>query len=158
MKNKVILGLSALALFASANMASAAGTDTAQFNVKLTLEQGCKFTSAGDLDFGTHSVLTNPIQDTAPSEILVACSKDLPYALSFISAGSNKMTGPDSGTIDYQMFSDAARSALIDASTSLEDTGTGEDQSFKVYGTVPGGQGAKAAGDYSDTVTVTVTY
>ena len=42
-------------------------------------------------------------------------------------------------------------------SDTLESTGTGVEQSFTVHGRVPA-QATPAAGDYADTVTVTVTY
>jgi len=68
--------------------------------------------------------------------------------------------GATSNYVQYELYSDSARSQrwgnTLDIDT-VNNTGTGSSQSLTVYGRVPAPQSVPS-GDYSDTVTVTITY
>jgi spore coat protein U-like protein len=71
-----------------------------------------------------------------------------------------KVTGPASATIDYSLFRDSNRLQNWGDITSgdiINGTGDGASQVISVYGRVPA-QTTPAAGSYSDTVLVTVSY
>jgi spore coat protein U-like protein len=68
-----------------------------------------------------------------------------------------------SNLLDYRLFTDPARSQIwgdgIEAATAtFASTGTGTAQSKTVYGLIPAGQTGVPAGEYADTVQVTVSY
>jgi spore coat protein U-like protein len=62
--------------------------------------------------------------------------------------------------IQYELYRDSARSQRwgnTPGTDSSDDTGSGSAQTATVYGRVPA-QAVTAAGTYSDTVTVTLTF
>lgn len=145
--------------------AAYAATATSQFNVTLTLQAECKLTSATDLAFGPAGVLQSAVNTT--SAIGVQCTNTTPYNVGLdAGAGSGatvttrKMTSSGGGTVNYQIFRDASRTQnwgnTVNTDT-LSGTGNGAVQSLTVYGTVPA-QTTPAAGAYTDTVQITVTY
>ncbi|HEY0178451.1 MAG TPA: spore coat U domain-containing protein [Dokdonella sp.] len=163
-----ILSVAATAALAAGLVASAparAATATSQFRVTLTLQAECKLTSASDLAFGTDGVIDATI--TATSTIGVQCTNTTPYNIG-LNAGTGagatvttrKMTAGTGATVNYQLFRDSARTQVwgdtVNSNTQA-GTGTGVVQSYTVYGSVPV-QTTPAAGAYSDTVQVTVTY
>lgn len=142
-----------------------AATATTQFQVTLTLQAECKLTSASDLAFGTSGVIQTAL--TATSAIGVQCTNTTPYNVG-LSAGSGsgastttrKMTSGAGATVNYQLFRDTSRTQnwgnTVNTDT-MAGTGNGAVQTLTVYGLVPA-QTTPAAGNYTDTVQVTVTY
>jgi spore coat protein U-like protein len=156
-------------LFAVASLttgpAAYSATATGQFQVTMTLQAECKLTSASDLAFGTSGVIQSAINST--STIGVQCTNTTPYNVG-LSAGAGsgatvslrKMTSASGATINYQLFRDSARTQTWGdqvGTNTASGTGNGAVQSLTVYGTVPA-QTTPAAGSYTDTVQVTVTY
>ena len=119
--------------------------------------------SAGSLGFGTVNPATG---GTATGTVSVNCSSGAGYQVS-LSAGQNvsgttrRMAGPAGSRLNYELFSDSARSVKWGDGTALgqrvSGTGSGSGQSLIVYGRVVSGQNV-AAGSYVDTVLVTVEY
>jgi spore coat protein U-like protein len=154
--------------FAMASAAVApvhAATATSQFQVSMTLQAECKLTSASDLAFGTSGVIQAAINAT--SAIGVQCTNTTPYNVG-LSAGAGsgatvalrKMTASSGATVNYQLFRDSGRSQTWGdqvGTNTASGTGNGAVQTMTVYGTVPA-QTTPAAGAYTDTVQVTVTY
>ena len=71
-----------------------------------------------------------------------------------------KMASGATNTLNYQLYSDAARSTIWGNTTGTDTVtgvGTGLAQSLTVYGSIPAAQ-ASPAGDYQDVITVTVFY
>ena len=142
-----------------------AATATGQFNVTITIAAECLVNSATDLDFGSSGVIAANID--AQSTITVQCTASTPYTIG-INAGTGGgatvtnrlMTGPGAATVSYSVFRDAARTlnwGTTIGTDTLAGTGNGSLQPITVYGRVPP-QATPAAGTYSDTLTVTVTY
>ncbi|MFC3551254.1 spore coat protein U domain-containing protein [Lysobacter cavernae] len=139
------------------------------FSVEATVESDCAV-SASTLDFGRiGSTLESPVQ--AASTITVTCTHGVDYAIA-IDAGRGPgalttqrklvRTG-GSQTLDYDLYSDSARLQPwgdgSGGSGVVRSSGIGVQtpRQYTVYGTIPV-QPLPPSGDYSDTVTVTVTY
>lgn len=158
------LSLYAAFLFFVASPLDAA-TDTATFQVTITIQAECQITSANNLAFGTQGVLSANVD--ASTTLSVQCTNTTPYEIA-LNAGAGagatiavrKMTGPGAATINYTLYEDAGRTDLW-GETALTDTvagvGNGNAQSFTVYGRVPP-QATPAIGAYTDTITITVTF
>jgi spore coat protein U-like protein len=138
---------------------------SAPFTVSATVVPGCTV-SAGDLNFGTASLLNSNVDST--SSVSVTCTSGLAYAVALsqgTTTGGTTTTrlmkhASTASTVPYKMYSDAARTANWGNSTSddVNGTGTGSAVNHTVYGRVPAQAVAPQAGSYSDTVTVTITY
>ena len=151
-----------LCFFGKAN----AQTDiTDNLTVQITIQAECTIVTTSAVDFGTSGVLDSAI-DMAGS-ISVQCTDGEDYDIG-LGAGNGagasitdrKMTGPGSATIDYSLFRDSGRTQNwgdIASGDIVSGTGDGADQVISVYGRVPA-QTTPAAGSYSDTVLVTVSY
>lgn len=150
--------------FGLAHTANAA-TATGQFTVRLTITAECRVNSATDLDFGSSGVIAANVD--AQSTITVQCTNSTPYNVG-INAGAGAgatvanrlMTGPDAATVGYTVYRDAARTqvwGITIGTDTLAGTGNGQAQPITVFGRVPP-QSTPAAGAYSDTLTVTVTF
>lgn len=132
------------------------------FQVTANVQSICAITtdSIPDIEFG--DVTDDSIDHPGKTVFNVNCTAGTNYTV-FLNNGNNadgtqrRMSGPNSDFINYNLCDD------IDCTNPWPDggeagTGDGTDQSIDVYAKVPQGQGAKAVGNYSDTITVTVTY
>lgn len=142
-----------------------AAVATGNMTVRITIQAECKIQTASDLDFGTKGVLDAATDQT--STIGVQCTTGQTYNVG-LSAGAGsgattavrKMTGPGAATINYSLYRDTARTLLWGVTIgtdTLAGTGNGDVQNLTVYGRVPS-QVTPAAGVYTDTVAITVTY
>ena len=164
--NRIVRHVVALAVVSIATLRFAeAGTATGQIAVTLTLQAECKLTSTSDLAFGTTGVLQAAI--LATSTINVQCTNTLPYNIA-LNAGtgvgatvaSRKMTAGAGSTVSYELFRDSGHTQVWGdtiGTNTVAATGTGAIQAYTVYGRVPI-QVTPAAGNYTDTVQVTITY
>lgn len=157
---KIALGIAAAAALAS-TPALAAGTATGTVDVSLSVSSACSVT-AQPLDFGTASSFATAI-DTS-SATTVKCTPLAAYTV-FVNYGVNAATGTQrklkstttTATVNYDIYSDSTRLVAWSPTVGVTGTGNGADQAMTLYGRVPT-QAAVAAGDYKDTVTVTVNY
>jgi len=162
--NTAILGIGLAALAAPAM----AGTVSGNFQALITIQNTCALTTAPtNLNFGTQGVLVANVDTT--STLKVTCTTGADYDIG-LDAGANessaddvdtrRMTDGSSHYVGYNMYTTTGRTTVwgdtVDTNT-VGSTGTGAEQSFTVYGRVPA-QTTPQAGDYADTVTVTVTY
>ena len=151
----------AVCLFA--NGEAEAATATGSFNVQVAIAATCVVTSATTLDFGTQGVLAANVDQT--STINVTCTNTTPYNIGLDKGlnGSSETTRQmkaGSALINYSLFSDSGRTTNwrnTVGTDTVAATGNGSAQPFTVYGRIPA-QTSPAAGSYSDTITVTVTY
>lgn len=156
---KIAIGVAALA--ATVSTPALAGTATGTVEVSLTVSSACSVT-AEPLSFGTVTTLDTAIDASSPSSVKctpgAAYTVALDYGLNSGATTQRKLKSTTSATtVDYNLFSNAGRTAAWGGATMVTGVGTGSDVATPIYGRVPV-QAAVAAGDYKDTVTVTVTY
>lgn len=161
-KKLSILALSLAGLF-SLN-AQAATSDTFQVRIAITAQCDVTAGSAADVDFGTVSSTATNVQ--ADGSFSVLCTPGTNYTLA-LNSGLNS-SGPmarrmlhttlPATYVDYGLFLDTARTNAWGATAPnlYSGTGTGSAQTVPVYGLVSSAN--SAAGNYSDTVTVTVSF
>jgi spore coat protein U-like protein len=156
---KIVIGIAAAAAIGSTP--ALAGTATGTVQVSLNVSSACSVT-AQPLDFGTtNSFAAN--NDTS-SATTVKCTPSAPYTV-FVSYGANAgattqrklASTTTSAKVNYDLYSDASRTAPWTPSSGKTGVGDGTEQASTIYGRIPV-QTAVAAGDYTDTVTVTVNY
>jgi spore coat protein U-like protein len=157
---KIAFGIAAAAAIAATP--ALAGTATGTVQVSLNVSSACSVT-AQPLDFGTTNSFAANIDSS--SATTVKCTPSAPYTV-YVSLGNNagsttqrkllSTTNP-LATVNYDIYSDASRTAAWSPTAGKTGTGDGTEQAMTLYGRVPV-QTAVAAGDYKDTVTVTVNY
>lgn len=167
---KLLLGALLMAIGGVANAATNQ-TDTANFNVTITILKLCDVhtTAPTDMAFATPTDLTTAINQT--STITVKCTPTTAYSIglnagtaSGATVSSRKMTGQTTNTfnVPYGLYTDTGRTLnWNDAGGSglPSGTGNGAAQTYTVYGQVPASSIATASPQaYKDTVQVTVTY
>lgn len=142
-----------------------AATETGTMGVSATVVRTCTVTST-PLAFGT---LNNAANNDASSTVTVTCtagsSTDTPRVTFSSGAhagtgGQRQMRGGDSGNafLPYGLFSDVGRanSLLSTTPVDLSTSNNGVAYNVDVYGRVPAGTYEK--GNFSDSVTITLTY
>jgi spore coat protein U-like protein len=153
-------------LLAAAGAADAA-TDTTTFTVTATVGANC-FVSATDLDFGSY---TGVAALTSTADVNVRCTDDWPYTLT-LSTGNGtygqRLLSNGTGTLEYNLFSEATYTNIwgdgTDGSTTVGGAGEGlsaaNEVTHRVYGELPNSVANQdaAAGTYTDSITVTITY
>jgi spore coat protein U-like protein len=155
--------LAACFLTAWAGSSQAAST-TSTFTTQVAITATCTINSASTLDFGTQGVLAANVDQT--STIQVTCTNTTPYNIG-LNAGTGsgatvavrKLTS-GGATVNYSLYSDSGRATVWGNTVSTDTvagTGNGSAQSYTVYGRIPA-QTTPAPGNYTDTITVTVTY
>ncbi|SEO42145.1 Spore coat protein U (SCPU) domain-containing protein [Luteibacter sp. UNC138MFCol5.1] len=131
--------------------------------VTSSVAKACTITTATALDFGNvPGFLRTPSDQT--SLLRMTCTNRSPFQVGLDNgqnaSGSTRRMASGSGFVAYELYRDSQRTQrwgnTINSDTAT-GTGSGSEQTLTVYGRVPV-QPAAAAGGYSDTVTVTVTY
>lgn len=164
MKTKLLGFVCAAALVATPAVGLAA-TATTTFQVTATVLSVCTV-SATNLAFGNYDATAGAPNDNT-STVTVTCSNGSPYTVA-LDAGTGtgatvavRRMSNGGNTLDYSMFTDAARTTIWGDTTlgtvDQAGTGNGAAQNYTVYGRIPTAQFV-AAGNYADTVTATVTY
>lgn len=160
---KMIIPALAAACFLVPSAAQAA-TKTSNMAVSMTVTANCTVT-AGMVAFGSQGALDSIIDQTGTFS--VTCSNTTPYSIGMDgganggSTSSRRMKNVSTAdTIGYALYLNATRTnnwgSTIGGDT-LSGTGNGAAQTITVYGRVPA-QTSVPPGNYSDTVTLTVTY
>ena len=139
-----------------------AATETSTFSVTATVQTTCAITD-NNLNFGNY--VGDQLDGTTVLQAL--CSNSVPYSLGLnqgISTGATvttrAMTGPGGATLRYSLFQDAGRTINWGNTVGVDTVpgvGNGLIQSFTVFGRIPQLQFI-AQGNYSDTITVTLTF
>lgn len=155
--------LAAMAMAACAIVTPAhADDDDDQFQVTARVLASCEVT-AQDLEFGDYDPVAASNLDAATT-LSLTCTNGTPYDL-FMSVGAGESTAArymrdGAEQLAYILYRDPGRTALwgvTDGVDSLAGTGTGAAVSIDVFGRIPMQQTAPA-GDYADTITVTVSW
>jgi spore coat protein U-like protein len=141
--------------------------------VSATTTANCNV-SASTLDFGSSPyIIASNIDSTAT--VTVQCTSTTPYSIGLDNgtnaSGSQRRVrlGTSAYYINYNLYTDAARSNAWAATTSTTSctagantcflgTGTGSNQTATVYGRVPSQTAPAQTGTFTDTVVITVTY
>lgn len=142
-----------------------AAVATSNMTVRITITAECKVQTASDLDFGSKGVIDANVDQT--STIGVQCTSGQTYNVGLgagagtgASVALRKMTGPAAATVNYTLYRDTGRTQPWGETVGTDTaagTGNGNVQNLTVYGRVPI-QATPAAGVYTDTVAITVTY
>ncbi|MGA0571373.1 spore coat U domain-containing protein [Variovorax sp. VNK109] len=161
--------LSAGVLLACAPAAHAV-TATTTFQVTASVVKACLVTTPPTLGFGTYDPNSStPLNST--TTFYVTCTSGTPYSIGMspgVSSGASvttrRMTSASaaagSNTLSYGLYKDAAHTVNWDNSTAATGySGNGTAQPLTVYGQIPVNQYTAApATDYTDTITLTLTY
>ncbi|WP_158774157.1 Csu type fimbrial protein [Cobetia sp. L2A1] len=144
-----------------------AATTTTTFQVTASVLDSCLVT-ATDLAFGTYDPNSGGVLDGS-SVITALCTAGTDYEIALdvganaadTSATTRAMIGEPGSFLEYELYSDAARSSVW-GDTSGSDTvaatgGLTGINLHTVYGQIPAAQYV-AADDYADTINVTITY
>jgi spore coat protein U-like protein len=135
------------------------------FEVSATVPTSCQLSAATELNFGSQAGPIAGVQDNS-STITMTCRNRTAWNLGLDNGqnhdGSTRRMrlGFTGNYVSYQLYRDSDRSLAwgnVIGTNTATGTGTGSAQSQTVHGRVPGAQNVPA-GNYSDTVTVTVTY
>ena len=137
-------------------------TDTSTMAVTAIVIATCVVGTA-PLAFGNYAMG----QTDSTTSVTAFCTNGTPYTVS-LSAGTGsgasvavrKLTGPASATLNYSLYQDVGRTSVWGHTIGTDTaagTGNGTTQTLTVYGRIVAAQGA-AAGAYTDTITVTLTY
>jgi len=155
------LFLAAAVLAITAAPAFAAGTDTDVLTVRVTVQEACTIVG-GTLDFGTYSSGQQTALDAEGTISYNSCAAGtLTIALDGGSAANvnNRRMASGDSQLGYQLYRNSARSNVwgtgdqaLERVLLVPDSG-----SIPVYGRIPGGQNVPG-GNYTDTVTVTLTF
>lgn len=162
---------STLALIASAALlpvTAGAATASGSLEAKITITSDCSVsTGNAALDFGSNAS-TAAMPTANNGGFSVTCTNGSPYKIGLTPASTSSAVGtgtmstsPSNGsTIGYTLYQDSSFQTVwgSTAGTNTNDsTGTGAAQSYTVYGKVTSSLNVPA-GNYSDTVTIEVTY
>lgn len=171
MKRIAVKALVATTLLSGAAIASATSTNatTAQLNVSATVNPTCIINSAGAMTFAAYDPST-PNAQTTSSSISVNCTNTTPFNIGLSAGGgagatvTNRVMTSGTNTLNYSLYQDTGH-ASVWGNTVGTDTvaaaglgmASGNAIVKTVYGQIPLQPNA-IPGNYSDTVTVTVSY
>ena len=173
-ERRIVMWLLLLTSFASLWLVhpAQAATTTGTLTVQMTITASCTVTAA-TVDFGTSTgtaLLSAAVNATGT--VSVTCTNGSAYSIGMDNgahaSSSQRRMANGSNFINYNLYTDSGRlnawttasssTTCTTASSCVTGTGTGSAQSTTIYGTVPAVAVAPAAGSYSDSVTMTVTY
>ncbi|OOG53718.1 spore coat U domain-containing protein [Rhodanobacter sp. C03] len=173
-KTTLSLGLGLLASVLAVP-AFAATTITGNLTVQATVVSTCTLNSAaaagagnGLLNFGNvTSTLANVDVDTTAGGnygVSVICTNTTPYTV-FANNGANAAGSQNNmklgaALLPYNLYTTAGRTIPFPTTSgaALSFTGNGTAQTIPFYGRIPSGTTLPAAGLYTDTVVVSITY
>lgn len=161
---RAVLPVGALLTLAPSAQAASA---TTTFQVTATVLKACLMSTPATLAFGPY----DPAAATAlaaTTSLNVTCTFGTAYSLGLSAGGgtvANRLmtsisAAAGNNTLNYGLFKDSGHLTPWDNSVSGTGyTGSGLPQTQTIYGQIPTAQYAAApATDYSDTITVTLTY
>lgn len=141
-----------------------ASNGTFPFSATANVINDCNI-SATNVNFGTASVLSGAL--AATGSITAQCTNGDAWKIALNGGGSGNVTARQmqrsggGGAINYGLYTDAAHSVAwgddTGGSATVTGVGTGTSQVVTVYGAVPA-QTTPAPGNYSDTITATISF
>lgn len=165
---KVMSAFSMTALCVTAAPAAPAASPLNEsMNVRIQIVADCTMAAPADLDFGAPGLLT--AERIATTNLSVTCTNTTPYQVALgegahydLTVTRRRMAGGSSEFVAYDLCRDQGCTQLWGATTGAGGdvqarTGNGAPQVVTVYGRVPA-QDTPSPGNYTDVVSVTVTY
>ena len=160
---KVVPQVLVIAVLAASAMTVKAGTLNGTLNVNATVQAQCLISSITDVAFGTYTQGSGSLNVLGAVRLNCGVGSGYSVALSGPTATNRFMMNAALDQLQYQLFSDAGRSAVW-GSTSGTDTvdgvGTGAAEPLTIYATLFDNTAnrAKPSGAYNAVVNITVTY
>lgn len=161
--NEGLLGLTSTPASCSSG-GTGGGNSTFAFTTNATVTKQCNPTfTVNDVDFGSRGSLSATIDTSATMS--PQCTNTTPYQIGLnnginVSGTARRMKSSGGAYVGYELYRDSGRTQRWGntlGSDTVSATGNGSAQSVTIYGRVAP-QSTPAAGGYSDTVTVTITY
>ncbi len=165
--NKYLKVALAVGVLATAGGASAA-TTTGNLAVSATVATNCLFNS-GTMAFGTYTPGNGNVD--VSGSVIVRCTNGMTYAVGLgtgLATGAteaNRSMQNGAALLSYSLFKDVTRlqnwgQTLVADRVNGTGAGLGTAQTLTVYGRIPdaGANQLAAAGSFTDTVLVTITY
>ncbi len=165
---KLITGLIAASL-ATISVNGIAGTDTATLNISATAVTGCSFdANSYNINFGNYDGST-----TVSSSVNIGftcATAGVAYTLEAnngnnfdVANGDRRITDGSGNYLAYALFKDAGFTQPFGTAANTEEiSGTsgsaGVSNSITIHAGMQNGQPISAAGSYTDTVTLTLTF
>jgi spore coat protein U-like protein len=156
-----VLRIATAALLSLAGSTALAGTSpqTTTFKVTATVIKGC-VVSAGDLALGNYDpAATSDLAPASASTIAVTCTKNTNITVAALTGSFKMHSATTTEDLTYKLYQDSLRTKdWSTTSWTAPSAGATTPVNFTVYGFVGKNQNVGAAADYTDTVTVTVTF
>jgi spore coat protein U-like protein len=153
-----------LGILGPPNCASIASNGTLSFAVSASVINNCNIT-ATNLVFAASGLLTSELDATGT--ITAQCTAGDAFKIALSSGGSGVTTARSmqrsggGGNVSYQLYTDQKHTGIWGdgngGTTAATGVGTGNPASITVYGVVPA-QSTPAPGNYSDTITATISF
>ncbi|MBO6152257.1 MAG: spore coat protein U domain-containing protein, partial [Acinetobacter sp.] len=141
-------------------LASQSKPGSNSLNVTSNYENSCNLISASDLNFGQMNDLSRAV--TSSTTVALSCplntswKVNLDQGMNYDGATRRMRKGAD--YIAYELYRDAQYSQLWNNSGASQGTGNNGTQTINIYGKAGPSSTAVPAGEYQDTITVTLTY
>lgn len=145
------------------------GSTTSIVTSTATVLPTCRALTVQPMSFGSYNFAA--VDTVASATFTVQCSASASISVALdrgVSAGSSitsrRMSDGRGNTLSYQLYTAADRLNIWGdgsaGSTTITALGRGLDSTllFTVYGVIPAGQSTAVPGQYSDTITITLTY
>ena len=146
--------------------ASYAGTDAENLSVKSNIEGACSITTT-EMDFGAYAGSEKTGQGTVKhtctmstvAQISMNQGANAPSSGSTDAAPARRLKHGAGDYLNYHIYQNSTGSTVWGNTTETDKqvTGTGGVVTVAVYGKIPAGQ-TQPAGNYVDTVSVTITF
>ncbi len=137
-----------------------AGTASQDMSVSASISASCDFGAAASLPFGSLNVsqLAAGKIESAPASVKITCTNTGTAAKLY--GGSTRKMLNGASEMNYQVFTDASRSAVLGTSVSdgADVVADGSEQTLTLYGRTGAGQGTLPAGNYSQNLSLTVEF
>ncbi|MFT4020360.1 MAG: spore coat U domain-containing protein [Acinetobacter sp.] len=137
----------------------AAPLSNARFSIRVVINESCNISSrqASDINFGR--INRSAKAHSAQGTLDVMCTDGTPYNISLLGHGAmSNQNATNTETIPYTLYQDASLSKEWNSVNTYTNTGSGKVQKIHIWGEINNGSTNVAAGQYTDTVTATISY
>lgn len=129
-------------------------------NITTDYENGCNLIAATDINFGQINDLSQDVNSA--STVTLSCPLNTSWKVSLDQGlhynGTTRRMRNGTGYIAYGLYQDANNTQTWTNTATAQGTGSNGIQSIHIYGKVKKSSVIPAAGEYQDTITVTLTY